>query len=332
MDKYDMPEIAAAFGQEYIDNKRKAEADNQEAGEEEIENTESKESNDGSDDEPHGDDINEDDTEDVGEDGQNDEEDETEDEEDDDDIETEKSDSKKKITSIPKQQYDRMNKKRKQLEEQLQYELQEKAIYQNKINELEKALHELVSPTGAKDADDSSEDGEYFDPKLAKKLDALEEKFGEYMETATTNSFNKDLESERYAASQANPAYGEAEMFLIANEATMVLDAAQEAGQDIDNDTAVGIAVQRLTNAVKSRHGKGLKMADWVYRQATLKGFTPTQKAKKARKSKVDIEAVDKARKEAGSPKTEHVNTTGGVRDMDVSAMIARKLKAKFAD
>lgn len=99
------------------------------------------------------------------------------------------------------------------------------------------------------------------------------------------------------------PNYSESVDYLIASEASKYIARATAIGEKMSNEDAVAAAVNdigRDMHALYQKSNNPAALAKYTVERARLAGFTPKQVQKKP--AGVNMEAVDKARKEAGAP------------------------------
>jgi len=200
------------------------------------------------------------------------------------------------------------------------------------------ALVELLKKLtgeGDKAAEAEDEDDDIVDTALDKKLTSKIEKLEHQMET---KAFTEALHAADAIGRKQDAAYEDATDFVYFATASRIIAEATAVGEEISVEDAVLEAKKSLAPVLyriyQKSNGNPAALSTYVLTQARALGFTAKSKTAEAGRgaSKVNMEAVNRAREQAGAPvvKRESVVAAGSNWEDDIAARARAKYDPEY--
>lgn len=197
------------------------------------------------------------------------------------------------------------------------------------------AMAEFLKKVAGGNEPESAEEEEVLDQTLEKKVN---ERFGKLEGRLEAESFNAALAKADTIGASKLPEYHAAVDTVLANEAYGIKVAMQARGKDISDHEAVQKAWERLQpelHEIYKETRSPESIAAYVIERAKVFGFGVKSGAAKvaAKKSTVNMDAVDRARREAAAPTftRESVDMSAGDWKDDIGNRMADKYGAAEA-
>ena len=180
-----------------------------------------------------------------------------------------------------------------------------------------------------KEPDAPTMDEEPLDEVTHRKATKVEKEVQELKDQLRFKQIEDAVRIEETAHVQQNPDYGTALQYVTAGVANELLMMAEVQGTPMTQTEAIKQAQRSLDQFRLQRKGQGLPVAQYLHREAVKYGYAPATPKKATQKTGIDMEALDRARREAGrAPKA----SAGGGMGSGVSTdeLIAQELNKKF--
>jgi hypothetical protein len=221
---------------------------------------------------------------------------------------------KKRAERIPRARFDEVNEAKRNAEERsrrLEWELEQ----QREANKLllKKAMGAQPEP---------EDDNEVLDTVLEKKL-------GGELEQLKTQQVVMAVQADVAATAPAD--FDDAFGLFVAGSALKLINDAQALGYDIDQQSALAEAEKQAYQQmleVYKRNPKRGNVVNYIYNQAKLLGYTPKASGQ-APKNGVNMNAVDRARREAGAPTIHREAVQMTTSQTQVDAQRSKALRAE---
>lgn len=202
----------------------------------------------------------------------------------------------KKAIRIPLEVAERDKAKLRERNESLENELAEERKKNAKLAEF------ITKATGAAEQAPEEEE-EILDEALDRRIN---KRLGKIEQTIEANGFTQALERADALGNSSFDGYEQAVHFVVAHEAARVIAVAKAKGAHIDDRAAIekasGTVAKDLQEIYKETGGAPDALAAYVIEQAKMLGFAPDKAKAAPKKTKVNMEAAERARREAGAP------------------------------
>ena len=190
-------------------------------------------------------------------------------------------------------------------------------------------LQEFINKVVGGNEDAGSEDGEEITPVDEEAYNALKKKIEGIEQQREVDRFQSTVDRQEAEARSTMPGYETAFNRVVAIEAREIMVRAAAIGRDIEPEQAIKEATKTLPKKAFEIYKSGGNVARYFYQRALDSGFSP-EGVKPAEKAKVDMKAVERARKEAGAPAVEKASTEA--QKYGFRSMLAEVKREKAAE
>lgn len=211
------------------------------------------------------------------------------------DIEAE-PEKKRRSTVVSRDRFDKVNAKAKKLDEVSSYAANLERELQ-KARETNKLLVDRITGEAEEPEDEDIID-DVLDKKLSARLEKLEAQH-------FASDFQATLDAADAFGASKLPDYHTAVNFTVAKEAQQLVIQAAAIGRELTSEEAIAYAQQKLGNELVGIRKMGANkqtIAQYAYNKALAYGFAPKSVAKQQKSANINMDAVKRARDEAGAP------------------------------